>query len=185
MASQLFVSKFGHGAPLLCLHGIEAHGLRFVGLAAHLDGVEIIAPDLRGHGRSIRDGPYSLDQHVRDILPILRDLGPETTLLGHSYGGVIAWEVARAAPNAIARLVLVDPPMQIEPELARQGFESAPFHRRWPDRDAAFRDLTAGRHRAAHWSVALDVAVGLEKPATVVCASRWPTKRSECAGRLN
>jgi pimeloyl-ACP methyl ester carboxylesterase len=59
MASRLFVSKFGHGALLLCLHGIEAYGLRFVGLAAHLDGVEIVAPDLRGHGRSPRDGPFA------------------------------------------------------------------------------------------------------------------------------
>ena len=163
MPSSLFVSRFGHGAPLLCLHGIEAHGLRFVGLAAHLDGIEIVAPDLRGHGRSPRDGPFSLAQHVRDILPILSDLGPDTTLLGHSYGGLIAWEVARAAPMAIARLVLVDPPIEVEPEFARQGFESAPVHLRWPDRAAAFRDLSADRQRAAHWSVALDVAVGLEE----------------------
>lgn len=162
MASPLFISRFGRGAPLLCIHGIEAHGLRFIGLAAHLDGFEIVAPDLRGHGRSPREGPFILDQHVRDILPILSDLGPETTLLGHSYGGLIAWEVARAAPHAIARLVLVDPPMEIEPQFARYGFESAPTHLRWPDRAAAFRDLSAGRRPAAHWSVALDVAVGLE-----------------------
>jgi lipase len=163
MASPLFVSRFGHGAPLLCLHGIEAHGLRFVGLASHLDGVELVAPDLRGHGRSPRDGPFSLDQHVRDLLPILGDLGPQTTLVGHSYGGLIAWEVARAAPSAVARLVLVDPPLEVDPTFARQGLESAAMRFRWTDRDAAFRDLSAGRQRAAHWSVALDVAVGLDE----------------------
>src|SRR6187399_1292626 len=104
LASPLFVSRFGRGAPLLCLHGITAHGVRYVGLAAYLDGHEIVAPDLRGHGRSPRTGPFTLEQHVQDILPILSDLGPETTLLGHSYGGLIAWEIARAAPTAISHL---------------------------------------------------------------------------------
>jgi hypothetical protein len=33
---------------------------------------------------------------------------------------------------------------------------------RWPDREDAFRQLAAGRRPSAHWSVALDVAVGLE-----------------------
>jgi lipase len=120
MATPLFVSRFGHGAPMLCLHGIEAHGLRFIGLASYLDGVEITAPDLRGHGRSPRVGPFTLEQHVQDILPILRDLGPETTALGHSYGGYIAWEVARAAPEAIAKLILVDPAMELRWDFVRQ-----------------------------------------------------------------
>src|SRR5215213_5794705 len=109
MASPLFVSRFGSGAPMLALHGIEAHGVRYVGLATYLDGFHIVAPDLRGHGRSPRTGPFALEQHVDDLMPLVEELGPETTLLGHSYGGLIAWEVARAAPDAIKRLVLVDP----------------------------------------------------------------------------
>lgn len=94
-------------------------------------------------------------------MPILRDLGPDTTLLRHSYGGLIAWEVARAAPTAIQRLVLVDPLIEVEPEFARQGFESAPVHLRWPDRAAAFRDLSANRQRAAHWSGHLPIATAV------------------------
>jgi lipase len=163
MASPLFVSRFGRGAPVLCLHGIEAHGLRFIGLAARLDGFEIVAPDLRGHGRSPREGPFTIDQHVRDVLALLNDLGPETTVLGHSYGGYIAWELARAAPDAMARLVLVDPPIEVKPSFARRSVESAAMHRRWPDRVAAFQELSASRRPAAHWAVALDVAVGLEE----------------------
>jgi lipase len=162
MASPLFISRFGRGAPVLCLHGVEAHGLRFVGLAARLEGFEIIAPDLRGHARSPRQDPFTLDQHVRDLLPLLNDLGPGTTLLGHSYGGLIAWELARAAPSALARLVLVDPAIEVEPAFAQQGLESASMRARWPDRATAFRDLSASRRSAAHWAVALDVAVGLE-----------------------
>ena len=147
---------------MLCLHGIEAHGLRFIGLASYLDGICIVAPDLRGHGRSPRTGPFSLEQHVQDILPILSDLGPQTTLLGHSYGGYIAWEVARAAPDAIARLVLVDPAMEVRWDFVREYVGVAPSNSRWPNRETAFRDLSRTRQISAHWSVALDVAVGLE-----------------------
>jgi lipase len=163
MPSPLFVTRFGRGAPMLCLHGLEAHGVRYVGLASYLDGVEIVAPDLRGHGRSPRNGPFTLEQHVDDILPILRDLGPTTTLLGHSYGGLIAWEVARAAPDAVERLVLVDPSIEIDPEFARTTLASSAAHLRWSDRAAAFNQMIAGREQSAYWSVALDVSVGLEE----------------------
>lgn len=163
MASPLFVSRFGRGAPMVCLHGIESHGLRFIGLSRYLEGVQIVAPDLRGHGRSPRGGPFTLDQHVRDLLPILSDLGPETTLVGHSYGGLIAWELARAIPGTVARLVLVDPSIGVTPEFARQNLASATMHLRWPDRAAAFAELAAGRQPAALWAVALDVGVGLEE----------------------
>ena len=147
---------------MLALHGIEAHGVRYVGLASYLDDFEIVAPDLRGHGRSPRTGPYTPEQHVADILPVLEELGPTTTLLGHSYGGWIAWELARAAPEALARLVLVDPAMEVGPDDARRYLDAAPSRLQWPDRKSAFRQLAQGRPTTAHWSVALDVAVGLD-----------------------
>ena len=161
--SPLFVSRFGSGRPILALHGIEAHGLRYIGLAAHLEGYQIIAPDLHGHGRSPRTGPFTLEQHALDVLPLLRELGPDATLLGHSYGAVIAWELAQIDPDAVSRLVLVDPPIQVAPEFARRSFENATVHLRWPNRERAFEDLIAGRSPEAHWSVALDVSVGLER----------------------
>jgi pimeloyl-ACP methyl ester carboxylesterase len=96
----LFVSTFGRGQrTILCLHGIEAHGLRFFGLARLLPEATIVAPDLRGHGNSPKEGPWTIDQHMRDLLPLLESLGPQTFVLGHSYGGLIAL-VAPAAVDA-------------------------------------------------------------------------------------
>jgi lipase len=159
----VFVSRFGSGRPILCLHGIEAHGTRFMGMAAYLDDAQVVAPDLRGHGRSHMAGPWTVEQHVADVLPLLEQLGPETVLLGHSYGGVIAWRMADAAPTGISGLVLVDPPIGVDPEfaaealrLARAGAQSS-----WPNHQAAFADLVRGRAPSAHWSIALDVAVAL------------------------
>lgn len=147
--------------PILALHGIGAHGMRFVGLAAHLPEASIVAPDLRGHGRSPKHGPWTVEQHVRDVMPLLRRLGPRTIVLGHSYGGLIAWELGRAAHDQLAALVLVDPAINIERDDARREQHAATVQPRWPDAQAALSDLLAGRPPEAHWSVALDVAVGL------------------------
>lgn len=166
--SRLFVSTFagratgGASRSLLCLHGIEAHGLRFVGLAHRLSGVTVVAPDLRGHGRSPKVGPWTMASHLADLKPLLESLGPRTVLLGHSYGGRIAWELARAAPDRLAGLILVDPALAISAELAASTRATNAANLRWPDPQAAFSALMAGRAPSAHWSVALDTAVWLE-----------------------
>jgi lipase len=166
VSAALFVSTFGRGArTILCLHGIEAHGLRFFGLARALPKVTIVAPDLRGHGNSPKVGPWTVEQHMRDLVPLLESLGPQSFILGHSYGGLIAWELARKAPDRLSGLVLVDPAIAITRELAHAGQEGSAANLRWPDRQAAFSDLLADRPPEAHWSVALDLAVATTRDA--------------------
>src|SRR4051794_17381800 len=117
-AGPLFVSSFDSGRPVLCLPGIESHGVRFLGLASRVPAVRVVAPDLRGHGRSPMVGPWTLEQHLEDLLPLLASVGVRDeppVLLGHSYGGLLAWELARAAPASIAGLVLVDPAIAVSP----------------------------------------------------------------------
>lgn len=151
---------------MLCLHGIEAHGVRFLGLAQRLERVQVVAPDLRGHGRSPMEGPWTIDQHVRDLLPLLESLGPRTVVLGHSYGGLIAWELARRAADRISGLVLVDPAIAVGAELARISMEQfSVIDRHWADESVALRELSVGRPASALWSVALDVAVSLKRDA--------------------
>lgn len=167
--SRLFVATFagraadGAARSLLCLHGIEAHGLRFIGLAQRLNGVTVVAPDLRGHGRSPKVGPWTMAQQLADLKPLLESLGPRTVLLGHSYGGRIAWELARAAPDRLAGLILVDPALVISAELAASARATNAANLHWPDWQAAFSALVADRASSAHWSVALDTAVWLER----------------------
>ena len=167
----LFVSTFparsaegeGDARSALCLHGIEAHGLRYFGLARLLPELTIVAPDLRGHGQSTKDGPWTVAQHVHDLIPLLEALGPRTVVLGHSYGGLIAWELARAAPDRLSGLVLVDPAIAITPEHARQEQKRVASIPGWPDEAAALRDFLADRPPESNWAAALDLAVATRR----------------------
>jgi lipase len=162
----LFVSEFGPfrgGMSVLCLHGIEAHGVRFVGLAARVSGLRVVAPDLRGHGRSPTTGPWTLEKQLADLTPILDSMGRDAIVLGHSYGGLLAWELARSNPDALAALVLVDPAIGVSPDLAAASVspEYSLAGHSWPEEAAALSELMVGRPPSAGWSVALDVAVGM------------------------
>jgi len=55
----------GTGSPLLCVHGISANVLGFLSLADALGPHRIVAPDLRGRGRSTQDGPLGLKSVLR------------------------------------------------------------------------------------------------------------------------
>src|SRR5262245_39716879 len=90
----LNIHEFGDpsGEPVLAVHGITAHGRRFTRLATEAwPSRRTIAVDLRGHGRSTYDAPWSIQQHVTDLIDTLDSLGLESLdVVGHSYGGAIS-----------------------------------------------------------------------------------------------
>ena len=107
------------GSPIAVLvHGITANALAWAPVAAALaGGFEVIAPDLRGRGRSAHlPGPYGLDRHADDVATLLdrfgadRDAGADATVLvGHSMGAfVAALAAAGTARDRVHGLVLVD-----------------------------------------------------------------------------
>ena len=122
------------GAPVVaCLHGITSHGRHFAKLAERLAGrFHVVALDLRGHGSSDYEPPWHLEQHVEDALDTLQERGladEPARWIGHSFGGRIAFEVAAAAPEAVGRLVLLDPALLISANAALNGAEGARLDR--------------------------------------------------------
>lgn len=117
--AALHVHRYGDpsGAPVVLLHGIAGHGARWRRTAErHLDSRHVIAPDLRGHGRSPHKPPWSVDRHVEDVLAVMdAENARRADLVGHSYGGMIALHVARTAPDRVRRLVLLDPTAGLDP----------------------------------------------------------------------
>ena len=81
----------GTGSPVLCVHGISANLLGFLSLADALGPHRIVAPDLRGRGRSTQEGPFGLTRHAEDVLGLADALELERPLLvGHSFGAFVA-----------------------------------------------------------------------------------------------
>jgi pimeloyl-ACP methyl ester carboxylesterase len=98
---------------ILVIHGFRGdhHGLLRV--ADRLPDMRLLMPDLPGFGSSaaFRDGGHSVDRYGRfigDFMAAL-GLGPETVLLGHSFGSIIAGHFAAAHPGAVRELILINP----------------------------------------------------------------------------
>ncbi|PZQ28095.1 MAG: alpha/beta hydrolase, partial [Stenotrophomonas acidaminiphila] len=93
-------------------HGWLDNAASFVPLAAHLPGVQLVAPDLPGHGRSAHLAPgaeYTSGVAVNAVLDIADALGWDTfSLLGHSMGAGIASLMAAAVPQRVRRLVVIE-----------------------------------------------------------------------------
>jgi non-heme chloroperoxidase len=72
-------------------------------------GMRVLCVDQRGHGLS--DNPlqgYDIDRLASDLISVLTQLGVGTaTLVGHSFGGQVAFRAAATAPELITTLVLV------------------------------------------------------------------------------
>lgn len=113
----------GEGPTLLLAHGLTANAHSFEGLVAALDGsMRIIAPDLRGRGLSDKPASgYSLEDHARDMLGLLDELGlPEVVFAGHSYGGALAYAIAAEYPERITGCVAIDAPAEPDPGIVDQ-----------------------------------------------------------------
>jgi lipase len=113
-----------HGAPrVVCLHGVRNHGRHFATLAAELADYHVLAPDLLGHGSSPWEPPWDIGAHCQAILETVG--GDGACLVGHSFGGRLAFELAARAPDRVPKLVLLDPAIRLPPAVALAAAERA------------------------------------------------------------
>ena len=93
---------------MLLLNGIGAHLAMWQPLEQALGGIRRIAFDAPGTGRSQTPAvPLSLGGHARLAERVLDALGYDRVdVLGYSFGGALAQELARRAPDRVRRLVL-------------------------------------------------------------------------------
>ena len=107
---ELEVLRRGGGAPILLVHGVNPVSPKAPFLDQLAEHGEIIAPSHPGFGASPPpedcDTMYDL---VRLYLSVLDGLPDRTTMIGFSFGGWVAAEVAVAGHPKLARLILVDP----------------------------------------------------------------------------
>ena len=104
------------GPTILAIHGVTASHRCWDMLADALPGVRLIAPDLRGRGRSnTLPGPYGMTQHADDMADVLDFLGvPRAVVVGHSMGGFVSVMFAHRHAGRAAAVVLVDGGMPLQ-----------------------------------------------------------------------
>ncbi len=115
------------GAPIVvAAHGVTANHVSWR-LVAERAGITLLAPDLRGRGRSSGlVGAAGMAQHADDLEAVLDHLGlAAVTVAGHSMGGFVVAAFAERHPERTAGVVLVDgglplppPPPEVTPEQA-------------------------------------------------------------------
>ena len=104
------------GPPVMLLHGFPECWLSWRPLVAPLSdaGFRLLIPDQRGYNQSdkpsrVRD--YALDVLAQDVLGLIDAAGcAKVSLVGHDWGGVVAWWVAQEFPARVERLAVVNAP---------------------------------------------------------------------------
>lgn len=109
---RINVATAGTGSPVLLLHGFpdswQLWRSQIEALTAR--GFRVIAPDLRGHGKSDRPeevAAYRMPNLLADIAAVLHHFGvASAAVVGHDWGAAIAWNLAFRCPELIESLTV-------------------------------------------------------------------------------
>ncbi len=112
---RLAAYELGVGPPVVLLHGFPelAYSFRHQMPALAAAGLRAVAVDLRGFGASDRPpevADYALPVLVRDVVALIDGLGGSAHLVGHDWGGVVAWAAAAAHPDRVRSLTALNAP---------------------------------------------------------------------------
>ena len=108
---KLFYRKFGHGQPLIILHGLFGQSDNWNTLAKQFseNGFEVYTVDLRNHGLSCHSDTWDYNIMSDDIFELINDLKLQhVILLGHSMGGKVAMQFAIKHQEMLSKLIVVD-----------------------------------------------------------------------------
>jgi len=113
---SLRVRVGGSGPPLLLLHGYpQTHAMWGAVAAGLAEQFTVVAPDLRGYGRSTRppaaSGPETQGKRAMaaDGVGLMRQLGFDRfDVAGHDRGGRVAYRMALDSPEAVRRITVLD-----------------------------------------------------------------------------
>lgn len=111
---RFHVAEQGEGPLVLLLHGFPEcwYSWRHQLPALAMAGFRAVAPDLRGY--NLTDKPhdgYGIESLVADVEAIARALGAERAhVVGHDWGGIIAWQTAWRRPEFVRTLVVMNAP---------------------------------------------------------------------------
>lgn len=151
----------GPEPAIVLLHGLSANANEFGGLLD--EGIaethRIIAPDLRGRGRSGKpDSGYSMEDHASDVIALLDHLKlDEVVMGGHSFGALLSIYLAARYPDRITRVIVIDAAIVFHPDTEDLLKPSlARLARILPSADAYINEVKRAAHVAGAWDSAIE-----------------------------
>jgi lipase len=146
VTDALYVHRYGPSRPpqILAIHGLTGHGQRWETVATrHLPEFSVAAPDLIGHGRSSWAAPWTLDANIAALADLVDGAGP-VVVVGHSFGGAVALNLAAARPDLVAALVLLDPAVALDGRWMRDVADDMFASPDYTDREEARAEKVSG-----------------------------------------
>jgi pimeloyl-ACP methyl ester carboxylesterase len=112
---RLHYATGGQGKLLLFLHGFPEFWYAWRNqLTEFAAECQVVAPDLRGYNLSSKPAAveqYQVPQLVEDVVALAAHLGQKKFMLvGHDWGGVVAWATTLYHPESVERLVIINAP---------------------------------------------------------------------------
>ena len=112
--ARLHYVEAGDGPLVVLLHGFPEFWFGWREQIAPLveAGFRVVVPDLRGYNLSSRPdefAEYTADKLADDVNGLIRGLGAESArVVGHDWGGTVAWTLAMDHPEVVDRLVILN-----------------------------------------------------------------------------
>jgi len=112
---QLHYVTQGEGPLMLMLHGFPEFWYSWRHqIPEFASYFKVVALDLRGYNDSDKpqnQSAYVMDEFVRDVEGVIKGLGyDKCVLVGHDWGGAIAWNFAYTYPERVERLIILNLP---------------------------------------------------------------------------
>jgi 3-oxoadipate enol-lactonase len=123
---EMMYEDRGSGKAVVLLHGFCGSSMYWQYVISELEkNYRVIAPDLRGHGKtSVPEGTYTMESMADDIAQLLQKLNiSEAVLFGHSLGGYIALAFAEKYAERLRGLSLVHSTAFPDDEKGKEGRE--------------------------------------------------------------
>jgi pimeloyl-ACP methyl ester carboxylesterase len=113
---NLSYSIYGNGNPVLFLHGLLSSRREWSVLSKELAivGFQSYSPDLFGHGNSSKPNEismYTSNYQIQTIKHWINKLSinSQYDIIGHSFGGFLALQIASLHPNKVRKIILINP----------------------------------------------------------------------------
>ncbi|MBT3321204.1 MAG: alpha/beta hydrolase [Anaerolineae bacterium] len=157
-------AKAPTNTPIILIHGAGGSHLHYPPELRRLNGFQVAALDLPGHGKSDGLGKQSINEYVKSIQDFMDAINlPAAVIIGHSMGSAIALQLALNTPDRVLGLILLGSGsrLRVAPSVLEESATEATF--------------PLAVKRLVEWSFSAETSSRLKELATQRMSETRPT----------